>query len=188
MRQSYYYDHRRDRKLPALPDEIPHGNGIRRRPHISDEQYRDYGIITTPVELLDVPDGYMIDPATFRIEYDADLNTAREVGKFIPVPPLADLPPEPSVVVIDFDSKTGEPSGKTYRGMCIDGEFITTQNSASPVLPGTEQLEAAISIKKDRDDLRGRAGKVETAANAAGNSVPALRAVVAELARIVKER
>ncbi len=101
---------------------------------------------------------------------------------------IPDLAPEPSVVVIDFDSKTGEPSGKTYRGMCIDGEWVTTQNSASPVLPGTEQLEAAISIKKDRDDLRGRAGKVETAANAAGNSVPALRAVVAELARIVKER
>ncbi len=91
MRQSYFYDHKRDRKLPALPDEIPHGNGIRRRPHITDEQYRDYGIITTLTELIDIPDGYMIDPDTFRIEFDVDLNTAREVGEVIPIPE----PPEP---------------------------------------------------------------------------------------------
>ncbi len=159
MRQSYFYDHKRDRKLPALPDEIPHGNGIRRKPHITDEQYRDYGIITTLTELLDVPDGYMIDPATFRIEFDVGLNTAREVGEVIPIPE-SDEPPAPSVVVADIDSETGELSGKTYRVMCVDGKLYETINSASPQRPGSEQVAAIIAkARADKElDRQGKAG------------------------------
>ncbi len=178
-----YYNHKTDRTAPALPAEIPWGNGIRRRPHISDDQYRAEGWITTPVERMDIPVGYMIDPATHSIEADPDLNTAREIGELIEIPPPPDMPPEPSVVVADLSSVTGEPSGKTYRMMCVDGVPYATLNSSSPQLPGTDQTAAIIAMARAHQQRRQQAAAIPPQALAGG--LPELKRLLADLAAIV---
>ncbi len=178
-----FYHHKTNRTSPALPSEIPWGDGIRRKPHITEDQYRAEGWITTPVERLDIPAGYMIDPATHAIEADPDLNTAREIGELIEIPPPPDMPPEPSVVVLDLSSETGEPSGKTYRMMCVDGVPYVTLDSSSPQLPGTDQTAAIIALARAHQQRRQQAAAIPPQALASG--LPEIKQLLAVLAAIV---
>ena len=68
-------------------------------------------------------------------------------------------PPEPSAVVLDIDSETGAASGKTYRVLCVDGVLTSTLNSASPELPGTEQIAEAVAKRKKQKAAVGAFGK-----------------------------
>ena len=72
---------------------------------------------------------------------------------------LAARPPDPSVVVVDIDSETGEPSGKTYRAICVDGILTSALNSASPQRPGTEQIAEAVRKRKAQVAAIGEFGK-----------------------------
>ena len=130
--------------------------------------YRRKGIV--PVhpdpEHRPIPDGMEIAPdGRDRISReDGDMQEhltliTHAEGQAIRDAELAAMPPGPSVVVVDIDSETSEPSGKTYRALTVDGVLTSTLNSASPQRPGAEQIAEAVRKRKAQVAAIGEFGK-----------------------------